>query len=253
MLLSKCLAYFLDFECYITIRTFPFIAEINDNTNTYIIVGSVAGSVVLIVLLILMISIIIMCCCYWKGKTRQKEIERQKDTAFKKLENEKAEIERQKDTALKKLENEKAEIERQKDTALKKLENEKAEIEQQKDTALKKLENEKAEIEQQKDTALINLEIEKGKTEVKKLEELRKIGGPKLFEMETEKLKQYLNAISDFISHTAEANQPNRVVSDGDETSEKDRETKRQIVANFLKDVHTHVQIHTVSKLHTMS
>ena len=235
MLLSKCLAYFLDFECYITIRTFPFIAEINDNTNTYIIVGSVAGSVVLIVLLILVISIIIMCCCYWKGKTRQKEIERQKDTAFKKLENEKAEIERQKDTALKKLENEKAEIE------------------QQKDTALKKLENEKAEIEQQKDTALINLEIEKGKTEVKKLEELRKIGGPKLFEMETEKLKQYLNAISDFISHTAEANQPNRVVSDGDETSEKDRETKRQIVANFLKDVHTHVQIHTVSKLHTMS
>ena len=108
------------------------------------------------------------------------------------------------------------------------------------------MENEKAEIEQQKDTALINLEIEKGKTGVK-------IGGPELFKMEPEKLKQYLNAISDFISHTAEANQPNRVVSDGDETSEKDRETKRQIVANFLKDVHTHVQIHTVSKVHTMS
>ena len=91
MLLSKYLAYFLDFECYITIRTFPFIAEINDNTKTCIIVGSVAGSVVLIVLLIL---VIMLCCCYCKGKTQQKEIKRQKDTA-KKLENEKAEIERQ--------------------------------------------------------------------------------------------------------------------------------------------------------------
>ena len=164
---------------------------------------------VLIVLLILVISMIMLCYCYCKGKTRQKEIERQKDTA-------------------------------------------------------KRLENEKAEIERQKDTALKNLEIEKAKTGVKILEELRKIGGPKLFKMEPEKLKQYLNAISDFIGRIAvdveqpasipcEANQPNRVVSDGDETSEKDRETKRQIVANFLKDVHTQVQTHTVSKLHTMS
>ena len=86
------------------------------------------------------------------------------------------------------------------------------------------------------------MEIEKAKPGVKILEELRKIGGP---ELEPEKLKQYLNAISDFISHTAEANQPNRVVSDGDETSEKDRETKRQIVANFLKDVYTSSDTHS--------
>ena len=158
---------------------------------------------------------IVLCCCYWKGKTRQKEIERQKDTALKRLENEKAEIERQKDTALKKLKNEKAEIERQKDTALK------------------------------------NLEIEKEKTGVKMLVELRKIGGPELFKMEHEKLKQYLNVISDFISHTTEADQPNRVVSDGDEMSEKDRETKRQIMANFLKDVYTQVQTHISSDTHS--
>lgn len=164
----------VDFDCYMTLRTFSLIAEIKDNTNTYIIAGSVAGCVVLIVLLILALSI--LCYCYCKGK-------KQRDIA---------------------------------------------------------------------------LENEKAKTKLRALEELGKIGGPELLNMKPEEMKQHLKPIEDFISRIAgdfdepadipcEPNQPartNRVVSDGDEKSKEDRETKRQIVDNFLKKVHTQAQTH---------
>lgn len=176
----------VDFDCYMTLRTFSLIAEIKDNTNTYIIAGSVAGCVVLIVLLILVLSIMVLCCCYCKGK-------------------------------------------------------------------------------KQRDIALENLKNEKAKTKLRALEELGKIGGPELLNMKPEEMKQHLKPIEDFISRIAgdfdepadipcEANQPakaKRVVPDGDEKSKEDRETKRQIVDNFLKKVHTQVQTHTDNRLHS--
>ena len=167
----------VDFDCYMTLRTFSLIPEIKDNTNTYIIAGAVAGCVVLIVLLILALSIMILCYCYCKGK-------KQRDIA---------------------------------------------------------------------------LENEKAKTKLRALEELGKIGGPELLNMKPEEMKQHLKPIEDFISRIAgdfdepaEANQPaktNHVVSDGER--KEDRETKRQIVDNFLKKVHTQVQTHTDNKLHS--
>ena len=158
----------VDFDCYMTLRTFSLIPEIKDNTNTYIIAGAVAGCVVLIVLLILALSI--LCYCYCKGK-------KQRDIA---------------------------------------------------------------------------LENEKAKTKLRALEELGKIGGRELLNMEPEEMEQHLKPIEDFISRIAgdfdepaEANQPaktNHVVSDGER--KEDRETKRQIVDNFLKKVHTQAQTH---------
>ena len=120
------------------------------------------------------------------------------------------------------------------------------------------------ESKQQRDIALENLKNEKAKTRLRALEELGKIGGPELFNMEPEEMEQHLKPVNDFISRIAgdfdepadvpcEANQPaktNRVVSDGDDRSKEDK-TKRQIVANFLKNVHTQVQTHTDNKLHS--
>ena len=122
------------------------------------------------------------------------------------------------------------------------------------------------ESKQQRDIALENLKNEKAKTRLRALEELGKIGGPELLNMEAEEMEQHLKPISDFISRIAgdfdepadvprEANQPaktNHVVSDGDDKSKEDK-TKQQIVANFLKNVHTQVQTHTDNKLHTPS
>lgn len=74
------------------IKTFVFFfnPDISDNTNTYIIAGSVAGGVVLIVvLLIIVICIIVLCKSRWNFEleVRPKKIE--EVMALKKLQSDK--------------------------------------------------------------------------------------------------------------------------------------------------------------------